>query len=388
MNKFTMEKKKSIDKTLREIMVHKSLRHINICELLEVIDFPDEIWLVLDYCEGGELFDHVVKSGTISETVAREYFRQLITAVDYIHSLGVVHRDLKNENILLDVSGNLKIIDFGLTNVFQKDCFLKTFCGSPSYVAPEMLLGKPYAAPPIDIWSSGVILFSMVAGYLPFDDINLKKVCTKIITANYTFPSHFSDSLKDLISKIFVLDPKDRITLEEIRIHSWTNIGFSKMVNFSATGSDDIELNARNTDNGYIDSSVVNDLKLLGFNDADVEILYSKEPSAIKTAYFLYRKKKARLERSRNDNNIITINSPRFIPLNETVERFTGFPLNTTKIIDDEELIKHSIEAAGTSTTSFSSVEDSYSTTKKDEELEHKIKSKSFSVIKENLNKK
>jgi serine/threonine protein kinase len=178
---------------------------------LEVIASKTKIYIVLEYVTGGELFDKIVHQGRLNEDDSRKYFQQLIEAVDYCHSRGVYHRDLKPENLLLDSNGNLKISDFGLSALPQQvreDGLLHTACGTPNYVAPEVINDKGYHGASADIWSCGVILFVLMAGYLPFDESNLMTLFKKIHRAEFTCPSWFSPGARKLILKILDPNPK------------------------------------------------------------------------------------------------------------------------------------------------------------------------------------
>ncbi|KAH9296520.1 hypothetical protein KI387_040108, partial [Taxus chinensis] len=188
-----------------------------------------KIYIVLEFVSGGELFDKIVNHGRLKEDEARRYFQQLINAVDYCHSRGVYHRDLKPENLLLDTFGNLKISDFGLSALSQQvrdDGLLHTTCGTPNYVAPEVINDKGYDGATADLWSCGVILFVLMAGYLPFDDPNLMTLYKKIYKADFTCPAWFSTSAKKLITRILDPNPKTRITIPEILENEWFKKGY------------------------------------------------------------------------------------------------------------------------------------------------------------------
>ncbi|KAK6133536.1 hypothetical protein DH2020_032665 [Rehmannia glutinosa] len=166
----------------REISILRRVRHPNIVQLFEVMATKSKIFFVMEYVKGGELFNKVAK-GRLKEEVARKYFQQLVSAVAFCHARGVYHRDLKPENILLDEDGNLKVSDFGLSAIseqIKQDGLFHTFCGTPAYVAPEVLARKGYDAAKVDIWSCGVILFVLMAGYLPFHDQNVMAMYKKI----------------------------------------------------------------------------------------------------------------------------------------------------------------------------------------------------------------
>ncbi|RYQ85945.1 hypothetical protein Ahy_B10g105591 isoform A [Arachis hypogaea] len=171
--------------------------------------------------EKGELFDYIVEKGRLQEDEARNFFQQIISGVEYCHRNMVVHRDLKPENLLLDSKCNVKIADFGLSNIMRDGHFLKTSCGSPNYAAPEVISGKLYAGPEVDVWSCGVILYALLCGTLPFDDENIPNLFKKIKGGIYTLPSHLSPGARDLIPRMLVVDPMKRMTIPEICQHPW-----------------------------------------------------------------------------------------------------------------------------------------------------------------------
>jgi len=209
------------EKVRREIKILKLFYHPHIIRLYEVIYTPTDIYMVMEFVPGGELFDFIVSNGRLTEPRARVMFQQLISGVEYCHQHMVVHRDLKPENLLLDADQQLRIADFGLSNVMKDGDFFKTSCGSPNYAAPEVISGKLYAGPEVDVWSCGVILYALLCGSLPFDDENIPNLFKKIKGGIFTLPGHMSDDIKDLISRMLVVDPLQRITIPEIRKHRW-----------------------------------------------------------------------------------------------------------------------------------------------------------------------
>jgi len=209
------------EKVRREIKILKLFYHPHIIRLYEVIYTPTDIYMVMEFVPGGELFDFIVSNGRLSEPRARTMFQQLISGVEYCHQHMVVHRDLKPENLLLDADQQLRIADFGLSNVMKDGDFFKTSCGSPNYAAPEVISGRLYAGPEVDVWSCGVILYALLCGSLPFDDENIPNLFKKIKGGIFTLPGHMSDDIKDLISRMLVVDPLQRITIPEIRRHRW-----------------------------------------------------------------------------------------------------------------------------------------------------------------------
>lgn len=208
----------------REISILHRLHHPNIIELYEVLATKTKIYFVVELAAGGELFHEVAGKGRLSEDIARRYFRQLISAVKHCHSRGVFHRDLKLDNLLLDEDGNLKVTDFGLsavTDQIRPDGLLHTVCGTPSYVAPEILAKRGYDGAKVDIWSCGVVLFSLTAGYLPFNDYNLTILYRKIYRGQFRFPKWTSPDLRNLLSRLLDTNPETRITVDEILQDPW-----------------------------------------------------------------------------------------------------------------------------------------------------------------------
>ena len=170
LEKDKIKDQSDIDRINREITILKKVRHPHVVQLYEMIENNDYLYLIMEYCSGGELFQHIVKNRRLKEEEAAKMYQQIISGIEYIHKLGVVHRDLKPENLLLDHNNCIKIVDFGLSNLYNPGERLKTACGSPCYAAPEMIKGERYLGLGADIWSSGVILYAMVCGYLPFED--------------------------------------------------------------------------------------------------------------------------------------------------------------------------------------------------------------------------
>ncbi|XP_038900576.1 CBL-interacting serine/threonine-protein kinase 3 isoform X2 [Benincasa hispida] len=224
LDKEKVLKHKMAEQIKREIATMKLIKHPHVVQLFEVMGSKTKIFIVLEFVTGGELFDKIVNHGRMSENEARRYFQQLINAVDYCHSRGVYHRDLKPENLLLDAYGNLKVSDFGLSALSQQvkdDGLLHTTCGTPNYVAPEVLNDRGYDGATADLWSCGVILFVLLAGYLPFDDSNLINLYKKISSAEFTCPPWLSLDAMKLIARILDPNPMTRITIPEILEDEW-----------------------------------------------------------------------------------------------------------------------------------------------------------------------
>ncbi|XP_072126051.1 MAP/microtubule affinity-regulating kinase 3a isoform X1 [Mobula birostris] len=215
----------SLQKLFREVRIMKCLNHPNIVKLFEVIETEKTLYLVMEYASGGEVFDYLVAHGRMKEKEARAKFRQIVSAVQYCHQKQIVHRDLKAENLLLDADMNIKIADFGFSNEFIIGNKLDTFCGSPPYAAPELFQGKKYDGPEVDVWSLGVILYTLVSGSLPFDGQNLKELRERVLRGKYRIPFYMSTDCENLLKRFLVLNPSKRGTLEQIMKDRWINAG-------------------------------------------------------------------------------------------------------------------------------------------------------------------
>ncbi|XP_053923866.1 MAP/microtubule affinity-regulating kinase 3 isoform X7 [Cuculus canorus] len=215
----------SLQKLFREVRIMKILNHPNIVKLFEVIETEKTLYLIMEYASGGEVFDYLVAHGRMKEKEARAKFRQIVSAVQYCHQKHIVHRDLKAENLLLDADMNIKIADFGFSNEFTVGNKLDTFCGSPPYAAPELFQGKKYDGPEVDVWSLGVILYTLVSGSLPFDGQTLKELRERVLRGKYRIPFYMSTDCENLLKRFLVLNPTKRGTLEQIMKDRWINAG-------------------------------------------------------------------------------------------------------------------------------------------------------------------
>ncbi|XP_065563714.1 MAP/microtubule affinity-regulating kinase 3-like isoform X7 [Artemia franciscana] len=216
----------SLQKLFREVRIMKILDHPNIVKLFQVIDTEKTLYLVMEYASGGEVFDYLVLHGRMKEKEARAKFRQIVSAVQYCHQKKIIHRDLKAENLLLDSEMNIKIADFGFSNEFTVGNKLDTFCGSPPYAAPELFQGKKYDGPEVDVWSLGVILYTLVSGSLPFDGTTLRELRERVLRGKYRIPFYMSTDCENLLKKFLVLNPTKRASLEAIMKDRWMNLGF------------------------------------------------------------------------------------------------------------------------------------------------------------------
>ena len=253
LDKEKLKTKEDLIRIQREIKILSMLDHPNIIKTYKISETPKKYYIIMEYCEGGELFDYIVEKERLDENESSIFFYQLINALDYIHSKGVAHRDLKPENLLLSQKKFIKIIDFGLSNFFEVGVGgLETPCGSPSYASPEIIRGEVYDGFKIDVWASGIILYAMLCGYLPFDDdeeeekeeendrkyfsqsnTNNKEeksednevLFQKILEGKIEFPNYLSETAIDLIKKMLVVEPEDRIEIKDIKKHKFYLFG-------------------------------------------------------------------------------------------------------------------------------------------------------------------
>eukprot|EP00252_Welwitschia_mirabilis_P013557 TRINITY_DN297_c0_g1_i1.p1 TRINITY_DN297_c0_g1~~TRINITY_DN297_c0_g1_i1.p1 ORF type:complete len:513 (-),score=94.00 TRINITY_DN297_c0_g1_i1:271-1809(-) len=276
------------EKVRREIKILRLFMHPHIIRLYEVIDTPTDIFVVMEYVKSGELFDYIVEKGRLQEDEARCFFQQIISGVEYCHRNMVVHRDLKPENLLLDSKCNVKIADFGLSNIMRDGHFLKTSCGSPNYAAPEVISGKLYAGPEVDVWSCGVILYALLCGSLPFDDENIPNLFKKIKGGIYTLPSHLSSGARDLIPRMLVVDPMKRMNIPEIRQHPWFQ---EKLPRYLAVPPPDTMQQAKK-----IDEDILQEVVKMGFERNDlISSLRNRIQNDGTVAYYLMLDNRCRI---------------------------------------------------------------------------------------------
>ncbi|KAM9317199.1 serine/threonine-protein kinase MARK1 isoform 2-T2 [Gastrophryne carolinensis] len=284
----------SLQKLFREVRIMKILNHPNIVKLFEVIETEKTLYLIMEYASGGEVFDYLVAHGRMKEKEARAKFRQIVSAVQYCHQKCIVHRDLKAENLLLDADMNIKIADFGFSNEFTIGNKLDTFCGSPPYAAPELFQGKKYDGPEVDVWSLGVILYTLVSGSLPFDGQNLKELRERVLRGKYRIPFYMSTDCENLLKKLLVLNPAKRGSLEQIMEDRWMNVGYEDNALKPYT-----EPEPDNSDTKRIDVMVT-----MGFSREEInESVVSQKYDEVMATYLLLGRKPPEFEGSESQSS-------------------------------------------------------------------------------------
>ncbi|KAF4113157.1 MAP/microtubule affinity-regulating kinase 4 isoform X1 [Onychostoma macrolepis] len=268
----------SLQKLFREVRIMKTLHHPNIVQLFEVIETEKTLYLVMEYASGGEVFDYLVSHGRMKEIEARAKFRQIVSAVHYCHQKNIVHRDLKAENLLLDANANIKIADFGFSNEFTLGNKLDTFCGSPPYAAPELFQGKKYDGPEVDIWSLGVILYTLVSGSLPFDGQNLKELRERVLRGKYRVPFYMSTDCEGILRRFLVLNPSKRCTLEQVMKDKWMNAGYE---------ADELKPHIEPTED-YSDANRIEIMVGMGFTPEEIkDSLLNQKYNEVTATYLL-----------------------------------------------------------------------------------------------------
>lgn len=227
LEKSRMKEKDDFERVLREMEIIKHFNNENVIGVYEILEDEEMYYIIMEFCPEGELFNYIVKKKRLVEEESAFFFYQIINGLESIHSNKIVHRDLKPENLLLTKDKKLKIIDFGLSNFFEGDRgkLLITPCGSPCYASPEMVAGKKYNGFMIDIWSTGIILFAMICGFLPFEDPDNEKLFMKILECNLIFPNYVPALTRDMIKRLLVTDPERRIKISEIKKHEFYLLG-------------------------------------------------------------------------------------------------------------------------------------------------------------------
>ena len=225
LDKSKIIEKEDFERIVREIQMISEMDNDHVIKVYQIFEDEKNYLIIMEYCEGGELFNYIVEKQKLPENETAFFFYQIIKGIEYIHSKNIAHRDLKPENLLLDKDKKIKIIDFGLSNYFDGKKKLSTPCGSPCYASPEMVSGKKYNGFNIDVWAIGIVLFAMLCGYLPFEDDDNNVLFKQILSAKIEYPDHLSDLSKDMLQKIIVIDPDKRIKIHEIKEHPFYQLG-------------------------------------------------------------------------------------------------------------------------------------------------------------------
>lgn len=310
----------------REIKILKILRHNNIVHLYNVIQTTSTIYLVMEYVDGNELFEYIVHKRRLSELEACKFYQQLVSGIEYLGKLRITHRDLKPENLLLDKKKNIKIVDFGLSNLYRNNELLSTACGSPCYAAPEMLSGKRYNGLQVDIWSSGIVLYAMICGILPFEDPDNNILYKKIKQGDFKIPEFVSDKAKDILHRILNIDPAKRYTIEQIKSHPWFN-----MINPKLYMSEGLLLNTYIVP---IDEDIISQMSNeYEYNSIEVRInLLANKHNHLTTTYYLLLKKKLK----KGEKSICNTFSIEFIRyINNSENLLSNYKGNWKKLFKD-----------------------------------------------------
>jgi 5'-AMP-activated protein kinase catalytic alpha subunit len=279
----TFKKEEDIIRVEKEIDILKKLKHNNIIQLYEIMESKKNLYIVMEYCDGKELFEYIVNKKKLNENEAVRIFQEIINAVEYLHENNITHRDLKPENLLLDSKRSIKISDFGLSTIKScEESFLNTPCGTPNYAPPEMLKGDSYNGVLSDIWSCGIILYAMLCGYLPFHESQEQIIYEKIMNHDYEYPSFLSKQVVDLLKNILKIEPQERYSFEQIKRHSW----FNKIVPKLSLG---INLDILRIP---IDDKILKKVENMGYNkELCRENLLANKYDNLTTVYFLILKR-------------------------------------------------------------------------------------------------
>lgn len=306
----------SVEKAVkREIAVMKLISHPNIMSLIDVIDLSDSpnLYLVLEYVQGGELFEYLISQGRLSESEARKYFQQIIIGLDYCHRHLICHRDLKPENLLLDREKNIKIADFGMASLQPTGSLLETSCGSPHYASPEIVNGIPYDGSASDIWSCGIILYALLSGHLPFDDDNIRQLLNKVKVGKYKIPEHISDDARDLITRILVINPAKRLTMKQVQNHPWFTVDPPPNLTTLPDPPTAAEIGRPVASAAEIDDRILETLKVLWTDlstESVIDALLNSEYNMQKVTYVLLQRHANSYWQTERDEDIRSVTSP------------------------------------------------------------------------------
>eukprot|EP00002_Diphylleia_rotans_P035348 TRINITY_DN76_c0_g7_i1.p1 TRINITY_DN76_c0_g7~~TRINITY_DN76_c0_g7_i1.p1 ORF type:complete len:650 (-),score=133.19 TRINITY_DN76_c0_g7_i1:1907-3856(-) len=278
-------------KVEREIAILKLIDHPQVLRLVDVYENESYLFIVMEFVEGGELFDYLVKKGRLELPEALNFFQQIIMGLDYCHTMLICHRDLKPENLLLDANKSIKIADFGMASLNRRGSMLETSCGSPHYASPQVVMGIKYDGMQADVWSCGVILYALVTGRLPFDDPNIKKLLSKVKVGTFQMPEDIDPRVKDLINRMLTVDPDKRITIDGIKKHVWFMSNGGPVVYVPPF---DVQQLSNPVKQDQLDWEVIADLQTLGWGSEEeiVDKVLSSERSLEKIFYHFYERKK------------------------------------------------------------------------------------------------
>ena len=296
----------SISKIKNEVKIMSKLRkHNNIVKLFELFETEDHYCLVMENIVGGNLLNAINKMNKIPENLAKIIFRQLIKTLQYIHSNGIVHRDIKPDNILLDLDNTIKICDFGVSKIISEGQLIRDSCGTPAFVAPEILLDYPYDPFPTDIWSSGVVLYAMTTGFFPFRGVNETQLHKSILNGIFPKPKDISNDLNDLLSKILTINPKKRISLEDILLHPWFKNDFNNKRAKKSLNNLNIFTKAEQIIYGKLklDYRKINkDIQLENFTNKNINTYFEEANQNIQTISFVFTPYNTRREKDEDDD--------------------------------------------------------------------------------------
>ena len=347
LDKLKLIEEEGIERVLREIKISSELNHPNIIKIYDIMEDEKNYLVVMEYCEEGELFNYIVKKDRLSESESSFFYYQLINAIDYLHSNGIAHRDLKPENILLGENHIIKLIDFGLSNYISDNKLLITPCGSPCYASPEMVRGEKYNGADNDIWATGIILFAMLCGYLPFEnDENSKNnnlVFKKILSGKLDYPEYLSNNAVDLIKKILVNSPKKRIKINDIKKHSFylkgKKIFEKKMQNnaFNEFKTHEKILGDLQNDYDLQDNFIKNNkdkyLKNIFLNEISNKDKNNKIINIFRKNYFDSKQPMINTYKKKNDINLITENNKKIKNTQYLATESNNIKLNADDLI-------------------------------------------------------
>ncbi len=279
----TLKEEDDINRVQKEIDILKKLKHKNIIQLYEIMESKKNLYIVMEYCEGKELFEYIVKRKKLSEIEACKFFQEMMDALEYLHENNITHRDLKPENLLLDYKRSIKISDFGLSTIKNSEhSLLGTPCGTPNYAPPEMLRGDEYNGLFSDIWSCGIILYAMLCGYLPFSESKEQIIYQKIIDHQYEYPNFLSKLAVDLLKNILKVDPNERLNIIQIKKHPWFHLNQAMLRPGICIGKMDIP----------IDEKILKKVENLGFDKLLCkQNLLNNKFDSLTTIYYLCLKK-------------------------------------------------------------------------------------------------